>query len=127
AVSAKFSDIGFQKDTVIVSSAPLVRTVAKLARQKVTPGEKIRYRVTVLNAGSMTARNLAVHLQLPPQVEFLAAPDVTFKQDQNGTLVFKIDQLDIGKRAEINLDVKIREDSAAGQELRGHGEVVNEP
>ena len=125
AVSAKFSDISFQKEMVVVSSAPLVRAVAKLVKQKVSPGEKLRYRVTVLNAGSLPARNLTVRLQLPPQVDFQGAPDVTFKQESDGTLAFMVDQVDIGKLTEINLDVKIREDSVVGQELRGHVEVVN--
>jgi uncharacterized repeat protein (TIGR01451 family) len=125
AASTKFSDVAFQKDTVVISSAPLVRAVAKLARQKVAPGEKLRYRVTILNAGSLPARNLTVRLQLPPQIVFLGAPDISFMQEPNGTLVFKIDQVEIGKLAEINLDVKVREDSTVGQELRGHVEVVN--
>ena len=125
AVSAKFSDISFQKDAKVVSSAPLVRAVAKLVKQKVTPGEKLNYRVTVLNAGSLPARNLTVRLQLPPQVEFLQAPDIPFKQERNGTLVFTVDQVDIGKLAVITMDVKINENSVAGQELRGNVEIIN--
>jgi uncharacterized repeat protein (TIGR01451 family) len=124
AVSAKFNDVSFQKDTVVISSAPLVRAVAKLSKQNMTPGKKLCYRVTVLNAGSLSARNLTVRLQLPPQVVFLGAPDVKFKQEPNGTFVFKVDQVDIGKLVEINLDVKMRDDSAIGQELHGHVEVV---
>lgn len=126
AVSTKFKDVSFQKETVVVSSAPLVRAVAKLIKPKVAPGERLRYRVTVLNAGSLPARNLTVRLQLPPQVDLIiAAPDVPFKQEPNGTLILKIDHVDIGKLAEINLDVKIREDSAVGQELRGHIEIID--
>ncbi|OGU15414.1 MAG: hypothetical protein A2076_04240 [Geobacteraceae bacterium GWC2_53_11] len=125
AVSAKFSDVSFQRDTVVISSAPLVRAVAKLAKQKVIPGEKLRYRVMVLNAGSLPARNLTVRLQLPSQIDFQGAPDTPFKQESDGTLVFKVDQVDIGKLAEINLDVQVRENSMAGQEVRGHVEVVN--
>jgi len=125
AVSAKFSDVSFQKETVVVSSAPLVRAVAKLVKQKVAPGEKLRYRVTVLNAGSLSAQNLTVRLKLPPEVDFIGAPDVSYTQETDGTLIFKIDQVDTGKLAEVNLDVKIRENSTAGQELRGRVEVVN--
>jgi uncharacterized repeat protein (TIGR01451 family) len=124
-ISAKFNDIGFQKDATVVSSAPLVRAVAKLAKQKVMPGEKLRYRVAVLNVGSLPAQNLTVRLQLPAQIDFQGSPDIPFKQEPNGTLVFKIDQVEIGKLAEINLDVKVREDSAVGQGLRGQVEVVN--
>ena len=41
----------------------------------------------------------------------------------NGTLpieISKVGQAETGKLAEINLDLKVREDSAVGQELRGH-------
>lgn len=124
-VSAKFSDISFQKEATLISSAPLVRAVAKLVKQKVTPGENLRYRVTVLNLGSLPAHNLTVRLKLPSQIDFQGAPDISFKQDPDGTLVFKVDQIEMGKLAEINLDVKVLENSVVGQELRGHVEIVN--
>jgi uncharacterized repeat protein (TIGR01451 family) len=125
AVSTKFNDISFQKETIVLSSAPLVRAVAKLAKPKVTPGEKLRYRVAVLNVGSLPAENLTVRLQLPPKIDFQGAPDIPFKQEPDGTLVFKVDKVDVGKLKEINMDVQIREDSTIGQELRGQVEVVN--
>jgi uncharacterized repeat protein (TIGR01451 family) len=125
AISTKSSDASYQKEAVVLSAAPLVRAVARLAKQKVSPGEKLRYRVTVLNAGSLPARDLTVRLQLPLQVDFQGTSDVPFKQEPNGTLVFKVNQIETGKLAEINLDVKVREDSTVGQELRGRVEVVN--
>ncbi|MBW4056049.1 MAG: OmpA family protein [Proteobacteria bacterium] len=125
AVSTKFNDISFQKEAVVISSAPFVRAVAKLSKQKVTPGEELRYRITLLNAGSLSARNLTVRLQLPPQVEFLGSTEVPFIQEPDGTLVFAVDHVNIGKLAHIDMDVKIREDSASGQELRGRVEVNN--
>lgn len=125
AVSAKFSDVSFQKETVVISSAPLVRAVAKLAKPKVIPGEKLRYRIALLNAGSLPAQNLTVRLQLPPQLDFQGAPDIPFKQESNGTLVFKVDKVEIGRLVEINMDVTVRENSSAGQELRGQVEVIN--
>ena len=125
AVSTKFSDVSFQKESLLLSSAPLVRVVAKLAKQKVSPGEKLNYRVTVLNVGSSPANNVTVALHLPPQVEFLGAPGVIFNHEPNGSLVFKMDLVEIGKLAEINLDVKISESSVNAQELRGRVEIVN--
>ena len=125
AVSAKFTDVGFHKEVLVISSAPLVRAVAKLAESKVSPGEKLRYRLTVLNAGSLPARDLTVRLQLPPQIDFQGAPDVLFKQDPNGTLVFNVGQIEIGQLAEINLNVMVRGDSVVGQELRGHVEIID--
>lgn len=124
-VSVKFSDVIFQKDYVVVSSAPLMRAVAKLAKQNVTPGEKLSYKVTVINAGSLPAQNLTVRLHLPPEVEYIADADLSIKQEPNGTVVFKINSVETGKLAEIILDVKIREGSAEGQLLRGQVEIIN--
>lgn len=125
AVSAKYADVTFQKDTVVISSAPLVRAVAKLSKAKVLPGEKLRYRVTVLNAGSLPARNLTVNLRLPPQIDLQGGTDKPFRQEADGTIVFKLDEIETGKLAEIGMDVKIRESSTVGQELRGQIEIVN--
>jgi uncharacterized repeat protein (TIGR01451 family) len=125
AVSAKFSDVSFVKETVVVSSAPLIRAVAKLSQQKVTPGEKLRYRIAVLNAGSLPAQDLNVRVMLPPQIDFQGASDVVFQQESERVLVFKINQVDIGKLVEFQLDVKVREDSALGKEFRCHLEVDN--
>jgi uncharacterized repeat protein (TIGR01451 family) len=125
AESTKFPDISFQKDAVVTTSAPLVRAVAKLAKQKVTPGEKLRYKVTIINVGSLPAHNLTVRLQLPPEVDFEGTSDVSFKQEQDGTLVFKADRVETGKLAEINMDVKIRDNVTVGKQLRGEVEVIN--
>jgi hypothetical protein len=125
AVSAKFGDVTFQNETLVITSAPLVRTVAKLTKPSVFPGENLGYRITVLNAGSLAARDLYVRLQLPTSVEFQSAPDVSFEQEPDGILVFKLDKIDTGRLVEINLDVKIRENSIVGQELRGQVTVIN--
>lgn len=124
-VSSRYSDVIQSKNALIIASAPLVRVVAKLAKPKVSPGEQLPYRVTVLNIGSLPAQDLTVRLQLPPQLDFLGAPNLKFRQEQNGTFVFRVERLETGKMADISLNVKVRENSRAGQELRGHVEVIN--
>ncbi|MDD2853761.1 MAG: hypothetical protein PHY09_17885 [Desulfuromonadaceae bacterium] len=125
AVSARFSDVSFRKEVIVTSSAPLVRAVAKLAKQKVAPGEKLRYRVTVLNVGSQPAEDLAVRLRLPQQLDLQNAPDTLFTREADGTMVFKVEQLGIGRLSEITLDVQVRKNSVPGQELRGQVEITN--
>lgn len=125
AVSPKYSDVFFQKESTVVSSAPLVRVVAKLSKQEVFPGEAVRYRVTLLNSGSLAARNLIVKLQIPPQVDFIAAPDLKFTQEANGLMVFTVDSIDNGKSAELNVELKVREESVIGQELLLNVEVID--
>ena len=125
SVSSKYSDVIQTKNALVITSAPLVRVVAKLPKPQVVPGEQLRYRVTVLNIGSQPAEDLSVRLQLPPQLDFVGAPDMKFNQEQNGTLVFAVARIETGKLADISLDVKVKENSSIGQELRGQIEVVN--
>ncbi|MEI6206401.1 MAG: hypothetical protein WCP20_06440 [Desulfuromonadales bacterium] len=125
AVSSKFSDVLQTRNALIIASAPLVRVVAKLAKPKVVPGEQLRYRVSVLNIGSLAAEDLTVRLQLPPQLDFMDAPETKFQQEKDGTLVFRIEQIKTGKMADISLDVKVKENSRIGQELRGRVEIVH--
>lgn len=125
AVSAKYSDVTQIKNTLLIASAPLVRAVAKLARPKVTPGEQTQYRVTMLNIGSLTAQDLTVKIQLPPQLDLVSVPGLKFRQEQNGMLIFRVEQIETGKISDISMNVKVRENSRPGEELRGQVEVVN--
>ena len=123
--SSKYSDVIQAKNALIIATAPLVRVVAKLAKQKVTPGEQLRYRVSVLNIGSLSAEDLTVRVKRPPQLDFVGAPDVKYMQEKDGTLLLRVERIETGKLADISLDVKVRENSAIGVELRGQVEVVN--
>lgn len=125
ALSPKYSDVFFQKESLIVCSAPLVRAVAKLSRQQIAPGENLLYKLSLLNAGSLPARNLVIKLQLPPQVEVVASPDGQYTQEASGLIVFKIDTIDSGKRADITVEMKVGEGSAIGQELLWNAEVID--
>ncbi len=124
-VSSKYSDVIQEKSVLAIASAPLVRAVAKLAKPKVSPGEQLQYRITLLNIGSQPAQDLTVRVQLPSQLDFVDAPDLKFRQEKNGALVFRVEQVESGKLAEITLNVKVRENSRVGDELRGQVEVVN--
>jgi len=125
AVSTRYNDVIFQKDSLITCSAPLLRVNAKLSSSAVIAGEKVRYRLTVLNAGSLSARNLVIRVQLPPQVDFIEDPDVRFTQEAIGVIVFKVDTVENGKQAEIAIDVNVRKNINAGQELFWNSEVID--
>lgn len=124
AVSEKFRHVVQIRETQVVASAPLVRAVARPEKRKLAPGERARYYVTVLNAGSLPARGLDVRVLLPDQIEFIGG-DGSGNRETGGALLFTVDTLDPGKLAEFTMDVKVREDSPIGQELRSKVEVVN--
>lgn len=123
--SATYNDVFQQKNVPAIASAPLVRVVAKLARSSVTPGEQLNYRVTILNIGSQPAQSLTVRLQLPVQLDFMGAPEHKVRQEPDGTLIFRVEQIDPGKLAELKLDVRVRDKSDDGQKLGGQVEVIN--
>jgi len=125
AVSARFGDVALSRETLVTTSAPLVRVVARPASQKIAPGGQARYRMTVLNIGSETAHDLTVRTTLPPQFEFVEAENPQFHREGADTLSFRIDNLETGKMAEYYLNLKVRSDSRAGQELRCRVEVAN--
>ncbi|MGD0585922.1 MAG: outer membrane protein assembly factor BamD [Oryzomonas sp.] len=124
-VSARFSDVALSKDTLLTTAAPLVRVVARPSGRKIAPGGQVRYRVTVLNIGSKTAQELTGRMILPPQLVFMDKENPQFHRDGADTLSFRIDNLETGKMAEYYLNLKVRDDSSIGQELRCRVEVQN--
>ncbi|KAB0664219.1 outer membrane protein assembly factor BamD [Oryzomonas japonica] len=125
AVSARFSDVALTKETLVTITAPLVRVVARPASQSIVPGGQVRYRMTVLNIGSQTAQELTGRLILPPQFEFPEAENPQFHREGADVLSFKIDPLETGKMSEYYLNLRVRDDSAIGQEVRYRVEVFN--
>jgi len=125
AVSARFSDVALSRETLVTTSAPLVRVVARPSGQRIVPGGQVRYRMTVLNIGSQTARDLTVRTTLPPQFEFPEAENPQFRRESGDTLSFRIDALETGKMAEYYLNLKVRTNSRIGQEVRCRVEVSN--
>jgi uncharacterized repeat protein (TIGR01451 family) len=126
AVSAKYSDVSFSSDALVTASAPLVRAVARPQKAKVAPGEPFRYRVTVLNAGSVVARNLTLRTIIPAQLEFIDASGAEYRREADGVVVFSLPSLEMGRLSEFNLNVKVRDTAAEKQELRVQIEVVND-
>lgn len=125
AVSTKFSDVFYQKEIVITASAPVVRVVTRLDKHTVSPGERLRYRLTVLNAGSASARKLSLRLQFPPQFKIVGATGAQYIQEPVGTVAFTIDSIGSGALTEIYIDLKVLENSTVGQELVWNGEIID--
>jgi uncharacterized repeat protein (TIGR01451 family) len=125
-VSVKYQRLVQTREAQITAAAPLVRVVAKPDKQAVAPGERMRYRITVLNAGTLPALAMTVRVMLPAQVDFLGASGaINFPGDPD-SVNFRVERLDFGTLSEFMLDVKVKEDSQPGQELRSRVEVVND-
>jgi uncharacterized repeat protein (TIGR01451 family) len=114
------------REAQLITAAPLVRVVAKPERQMLAPGERTRYRITVLNVGTLPALGMTVRVLLPDQIEFLGVSGTHFVREPAGTVSFRVDKLATGTLSEFILDVKVREDSLDAQELRCRVEVAND-
>jgi hypothetical protein len=125
AISSKFDDIIFTADSRIVTSAPLVRAVVKPASPKVALGEIFNYKISVLNAGSLAAGDLALRVLLPAQVEVVDVGSGEYAKETPGVVAFKVATMESGQMAEYHLKVKVKETVARNEELRCKVEVIN--
>lgn len=122
-VSAKLRHPVQSRETLVITAAPLIRIIAKPEKPVLVRGERLRYRVTVLNAGSLPARDVSVRVLLPDEVEL--AGGTAFRQDAACGVIFDIQELDTGKIADFILDAKVRDDSPIGRELLSRVEVTH--
>jgi uncharacterized membrane protein len=109
----------------LVASAPLLRAVIKTDKVQVLPGEKVQYRVTLLNIGSAAARQVAVRLSYPPQYEPVDAAAGGLKPDGKDTLLLEGVQLASGENRELSVTLQLKDDALAQQELFLRTELTN--
>jgi len=123
-VSEKYHHVVQTREAQIITSAPLVRVVAKPEKQKLAPGEQTRYRVTVLNAGTLAVGEMTVRVLLPAQLEFLGGDGGPFLRDASGAIIYKLDTLETGQLSDFTMNVKVRHNTPLGRELRSTVEVA---
>jgi len=123
AASVTFSDLVQTKELQITAKAPLLRAVAKLSRAMVAPGEQLAYRVTVLNVGSTTAKEIDLRISLPNQLKLIDAGDSGCWIENEQLAACRINSIANGQLNERNLMVAVR-DNASGKNLRGSVEVL---
>jgi uncharacterized repeat protein (TIGR01451 family) len=115
------------REVKLLSSAPLLRAVVRTEKTAPLPGEKILYRVAVLNVGSAAAENATFRLNFPPQLKPVDFTAAGFRHD--GKLALTLDSLQVnsGQNREFTVAFQLLEDSLAGQELTIRAELVNVP
>ncbi len=124
ATSATYRDVVHSRENLVVASAPLVRVVGKPLSPRPAAGEQFRYRISVLNLGTLAAQGLTARIVLPPQLDPAGSPTAGYRPEPQGA-AFTIATLETGTLQELILDVKVRQDARSGQELRPQIEVIN--
>lgn len=115
------------REVSLTASAPLLRAVLKTDKTQPLPGEKVVYRVAVLNVGSTVARDVTFKINYPQQMEPVDYAAAGFRPEQKSALVFDGLQVNSGESREFNVTFQLKEDSLAGQELSARAELINNP
>ena len=115
------------REVRIVASAPLLRAVLRTEKTKPLPGDKILYRIAILNVGSAAAKDVTFRLNFPPQLEPIDYVTAGFRQEMKSALILDGIQVNSGESREFTVAFKLKDDSLAGQELLTRAELINNP
>ncbi len=101
----------------LIASSPLLRAVIKTDKVQVLPGERVPYKVTLLNIGSAAARQLTMRLTYPPQYEPVDLSASGFREEGKGAVAVEGLQLASGESKEFSIAFKLKDEALARQEL----------
>lgn len=124
-LSAADGSISQSRPLRLLAKAPILRAVIKSDLPQVTPGERIPYRLVLLNVGSSAARDVSLRVTFPPQYEPVDLTATGFKLEGNSTLVISGLQLVPGESREIALTMKLKDSALAHEELFLHVDMIN--
>lgn len=113
------------RELSLAASAPLLRAMVKPDKLQAAPGERVQYRVTVLNVGSMAAREVSLRLNFPAQYE--PAEFAGFRQEMQAVLVQDGLALKSGESREFVVSFKLRDEALAREELVVRADLLNTP
>ena len=127
AASRLIAEASQSREVKLVASAPLLRAVLRTEKTKPLPGDKVVYRIAILNVGSSAAKDVTFRLNFPPQLEPVDYAAAGFRQEMKSALVFDGMQVNSGESREFSVTFQLKDDSLAGQELSTRAELVNNP
>ena len=109
----------------LIAKAPILRAVIKSDLNQINPGERIPYKLVLLNVGSAAAKEVSLHLAFPPQFEPVDAAAAGFSPEGSNALAMNGLQLIPGESREIALTLKLKESALAREELFLHADIIN--
>ena len=127
AASRFMAEATQSREVRLTASAPLLRALVRTDRNQPLPGDKIAYRVAVLNVGSTAAQDVTFRLAYPPQLEPVDIAAAGLRQEGKTALVLDGMTVRSGESKEFTVTFQLKEDSLAGQELLTRAELVNNP
>jgi outer membrane protein assembly factor BamD (BamD/ComL family)/uncharacterized protein YaaQ len=125
AHSAADGSISQSRPLRLLAKAPILRAVIKSDVAQAAPGERIPYRLALLNVGSSVAREVSLRVTFPPQYEPVDATAAGFSRDGNNALVISGLQLTQGDRRELAVTMQLKDSALAKEELFLHVDMIN--
>ncbi len=125
AASRLIAEASQSREVKLIASAPLLRAVLRTDKTKPLPGNKVVYRIAILNVGSTVAKDVTFRLNFPPQFEPVDYAAAGFRQEMKSALVFDGLQINSGESREFSVTFQLKDDSLAGQELSTRAELIN--
>lgn len=125
AASRLMAEASQSREIVLVASAPLLRAVLRTEKTRPLPGDKVVYRIAILNVGSTAAKDVTFRLNFPPQLEPVDYAAAGFRQEMKSALILDGLQLNSGESREFSVTLQLKDDSLAGQELSVRAELIN--
>ncbi len=108
----------------LVASAPLLRAIVRAENSTYLPGGKVAYRVSLLNVGSTTARDVSVRVRYPSGLE----PSATgngFKKESSTSVALDDVVISSGESREFTVPFQLKEGALAGEDLTARVELFN--
>ncbi|WP_298271636.1 hypothetical protein, partial [Geobacter sp.] len=118
-------DASQARDIFMIASAPLLRAVVKTDKVQILPGEKVSYRIALLNIGTATAQGVSLRLNYPPQYEPVDFAGAGFRQEMKAALVLDGMRLNSGESREFEVVFQLKDEAIAQQELFLRADVAN--
>ncbi len=125
AASRLIAEASQSREVKLVASAPLLRAVLRTEKIKPLPGDKVVYRIAILNVGSTVAQDVTFRLNFPPQLEPVDYAAAGFRQEMKSALIFDGLKINSGESREFSVVFQLKDDSLAGQELSTRAELIN--
>lgn len=125
AASLSMTDATQTRIIGLVAAAPMLRAVLKTENINPLPGEKLVYRIAVLNVGSTTADDVSLRLNIPHQLQLIGEESKDFSQESKDTIVIDGLQVKSGENREKRITLQLKPDALAGQELLIRADLQN--
>lgn len=125
AASQFMADASQSRVVSLIAAAPLLRAVVKTDKQQAQPGEKLQYRVAVLNVGSTTAQDVTLRLNYPAQYQPVEAAANGFRQEMDAALLLDGITLKSGESRDFAVTFQVKPEALAKEELMLRADLIN--